>query len=300
MGKLWNFAIYCDRQLTNQQVNLYPRLSIDNSRRVRELSHLVFCELCKSTKKRIQKHLPKVAGAWLAGQYDKDRAASKVAKTTLAAILDTEKKVVSLKKQCQAAILEYAQDAIKETPETLSDERTMSKDDREDKHRRVVSSSLYLVVNLLTSLDKDEILKEQEKYEELLLNNQEVWSLAASEDAYVRKSANELLVACIEHQPAIVQESLELIGQNFIIKGLRTSQSTTASSLLSTLVSLSSKYPQVWTYAYGKKDVLSLLRSFMQRGSQSCNEQYWGVLFQLLELLPRTILIADIKSSEFM
>jgi hypothetical protein len=279
-------------------VNLYPRLSIDNSRRVRELSHLVFCDLLKSARKRMEKHIPKLAGSWLAGVYDKDRTAAKAAQTTLSSFLNTDAKIALFKRQCQASVLRYAEDALAETPETLSDERTMSEDDRMDKYNRVVSSTLYLVSSFLSSLDKNDLLQCQEKYEALLSNNQTIWNLATSQDAYVRKSVNDLLAACVVSQPGIVEASLEVIHQNIIAKGLRVSQSTTASSLLSALICLSTEFPQIWTAQYGKRDSFSLICSFMEKGPQGCNEQFWVSLLALLNLLPTKILVPDTKHSE--
>jgi hypothetical protein len=246
----------------------------------------------------MERHLPKLAGAWLAGLYDKDRTVAKAAQSILSSFFNTDTKVISFKKQCQSTILGYAQDAINETPETLSDERTMSADDRQEKYYRVVSSTLRLIITLLSSLEREDIAKQQDKYEALLLNNETVWSLVTSKDAYVRKSVCELLATCVQFQPMIIESSLELIGRNFIVKGLRAPQSTTASSLLSALAGLSSRFPQVWTYSYGRKGLLSLLRSFLERGPQSCNEQYWVALFKVLKQLPEDIVLPDIDSSE--
>lgn len=281
------------------QVCQYPRLSIDNSRRVRELSHATLCDLLKSARKRMEKHIPKIAGAWLAGLYDKDRAVSRTATNTLTSFLDTNAKVLFLKKQCQGAILEYVQDAINETPETLSDERATTEEDRQEKYNRVISSSLSLITSLLTSLSQDDISKHQDKYEGLVLDNQIVWSSAASKDASVRRAVYELLVACLDHQPDMIEGSLKVIGSNLVGKALRTSQSTTASSLLSALARLSAAYPQIWTptITVTKSGLPKILKSFMSKGSQSCNEQYWNLLLELFKVLPKTLLGADAETS---
>src|SRR5438045_3188418 len=113
---------------------MYPRISIDNSRKVRELSHNLQYDLLKSTRKRMEKFIPDIVAKWLAVAYDRDRPVAAAASDGITSFLDTEEKVLLLWKKCQSQILEYAHDAIKETPQTLSDERNANPDDMQAKY----------------------------------------------------------------------------------------------------------------------------------------------------------------------
>jgi hypothetical protein len=290
---------FCRAVLIDLQVTIYPRLSIDNSRRVRELSHLVLYDLLISVRKRIERHFPKIIGAWIAGLYDRDRSASAAAESTLMSFAkeDTQR-VTRLKSAYQAAILEYAQTALKETLDTLSDERTMTREDMLEKFHRVISSSLNLIFTLLNSLEEDEISKEKERYEAIFSG--ELWTYISCDDSHVRTSAAQLLTMCVEKQPAIVEANLQLIGQNFIMESLRVSQLSSATLLLDALASLSRRYPQVWALKYkGKKAPPELLLKFVEQGPHGCNELYWKALSKFTKYCPKDIIFPDLGASNF-
>ena len=272
-------------------VELYPRVSIDDSRRVRELSHILQFELLKSARKRMEKHIPKIVGTWLAGTYDRDRAVSRAAGDGIGSFLDNEKKVALFWKRCQVQILDYAMEAINETPQTLSDERTISTEDAQAKYFRVVGSSLSLVLNLLSKLDSDDIKKYQEEYDKFLSHNKKLWAFVSCEDAFVRRTTSQLLEVCLDKKTATVDANLDIISHAFIAEGLRASQSSSTYQLLQTLTKLTSQFSHVWTTAYkGKKSALSKLRNFVEKGSQGGPADYWTTLTLLIASLPEIVL----------
>ncbi|KAH8804720.1 hypothetical protein F5884DRAFT_796984 [Xylogone sp. PMI_703] len=283
-------------------VQLYSRTSIDNSRRVRELSHDVQYELLKSARKRMEKHIPKIVGSWLAGTYDRDRGVARAARDGVSSFLDTIEKQALFWKRCQAQILQYAQEAINETPETLSDERSVSPDDAQSKYYRVLGASLSLVLNLLLKLEHSVIAKYQDKYEGFLLNNKKLWALTSAEDAFVRRTVDQLLIACLDKQPGIVEQDLEIISHAFIAEGLRASQTTSAFQLIQALEKLTVHFSYAWTSAYkSKRPPLSRLRHFVEKGSQGGPAEYWNSLQSLVVSLPQEVLpVALEESIEFL
>ena len=129
---------------------MYPRSSIDTSRRVRQLAHTVQGQIAISCGKRIAKHLPAIVAPWLAGQYDNDKFVSRAAHEAFNSVFRSEDKKNNVWRLYQASILEFARNVIvKETTSTLSDERTVSPDDASAKYSRVVGASIMVVSNLL-------------------------------------------------------------------------------------------------------------------------------------------------------
>jgi hypothetical protein len=280
--------------LMRAQVKIYARISIDTSRRVRELSHSLQYELLKSARKRMEKHIPKIVGSWLAGTYDRDRGVSRAAASGVASFLDTDEKITLFWKRCQVQILDYAQEAINETPQTLSDERMMTPEDVQAKYFRVVGSSISLVINLLLKLTTDDTVKYQHKYEGFLSNNKRLWALASCEDSFVRRTVDQLLEVSIDKQPAIVETDIELISHAFIAEALRVSQSSSAFQLVNALRKVTSKYKNIWTTSYkGKKSPSSRLRHFVEKGSQGGPPIYWPSLSNLFSLLPSGVFPTD-------
>ncbi|RYP48315.1 hypothetical protein DL768_005771 [Monosporascus sp. mg162] len=269
---------------------LYPRLSIDNSRRVRELSHTLQFGLMKSTRKRMEKRLLKVVGSWLSGAFDRDRAVSRVATEGLSSFLTTEDKVVQFWRRCQQEILEYASGAIKETPETLSDERTTNADDAEAKYHRVLASSLALVLNLLQKLDSPDLDKCMDSYDQFFEDNK-VWNSVTSNDVLVRRLSCQLLSISLEKRTARISADLSRISKAFIAEGLKSSHIGSAAEYVSTLTRLTTRFPSVWTSEYpGKRPPASRLRSFLEKGSQGSSSNYWSSVTQLLDTVPAEIL----------
>lgn len=247
----------------------------------------------------MEKHVPKIIGAWLAGTYDRDRAVARAANDGLRSFLDTEEKLLSLWRKCQSQIIEYSQRAIEETPQTLSDERTVSVDDSEAKYQRVIGTSLSLVVNLLAKLSTEDTAKYQDSYDSLLAANKGLWGLVASQDSFVRKTTSQLLVICLEKQKRLIEADLELISASFITEGLRATQSGSSLQLVQALGHLTVQYPEVWTTSYkSKKTPISRLRLFLQRGSQSGPQEYWQAVIGLLLRLPSGVLPTDIAGAQ--
>ncbi|KAM3076981.1 hypothetical protein ACMFMF_004896 [Clarireedia jacksonii] len=272
-------------------VKVYPRLAIDSSRRVRELSHSVQYELLRSARKRMEKYIPKVVGSWLAGTFDKDRSTSRAAKDGLTSFLDTDTKVALFWKRCQAEILEYVEEAFNETPQTLSDERSVAAEDADEKYYRVVSACLYLLTNLLAKLSNEDISKHREKYEGVVRNNKKLWTLASCEDSSTRIGTHKLLALCLEKQADLVSGSLETISRAFISKALRATQTASALSLVQALVQLTRTFPESWTSAYkGKHSPIDDLKHFVQKGSQGASAEYWQTLRALVVILPIGVL----------
>ncbi|KAI1775141.1 hypothetical protein F4818DRAFT_62846 [Hypoxylon cercidicola] len=279
-------------------VQLYPRVSIDNSRRVRELSHILQFELMKSARRRMERHVPKIVGSWLAGTFDRDKAVSRAAAEGLSSFLTTPERVTQFWKRCQPQILEYASDVIKETAETLSDERSTNADDAEAKYHRVLGSSLALVLNLLQKLDLPDLEKCQDIYDQFF-EQDKVWTSVTINDAVVRRLSSQLLSACLDKRSDRVGADLARLSKIFVGEGLKSSQTGSAMEYIGVLTRLTVKHPTTWTSEYrGKKSLASRLQGFLKRGSQGSPSKFWILLNSLLEVVPASILPENLDGAQ--
>lgn len=275
--------------LTICQVELYPRLSIDDSARVRELSHQLLFHLLSAAKKRIAKRLPAFVGPWLAGTFDRDKRVSRAASDALSSFLQTKEKEEAFWKAVQGRALEFATEAINETPDTLSDERSTTKQDADAKYYRVVGASLSLVLNLLRRGDPSALLDGLARYVEA----EAVWNMSKVEDAFVRKTFYQFLHALLSAKPEFLEPRLQLVGRALIADGLKKSQIGSATDLLRVLVPLTRCFPQVWGT---QKHPLQRLQQFVAQGSQGGAEAYWRALDELLSILPDKTPSTDVVS----
>jgi hypothetical protein len=112
---------------------------------VRQTAHSVQRSIACVVGKRIAPYLPKVIGPWLAGLYDNDRPVHRSAVESFMQVFTTEEKRNGVWKVYQSSILDFVDDVIlQQTPQTLSDERTVKPDDAEAKYARVAGTALLL------------------------------------------------------------------------------------------------------------------------------------------------------------
>lgn len=278
-----------EESVIDAYVELYPRLSIDDSARVRELSHQLLFHLLNTAKKRISKRLPRFVGPWLAGTFDRDTRVSRAAKDALSPFLQTKEKEGAFWKAAQNRALEFAIEAIKETPDTLSDERSTTKQDSEAKYHRVVGASLSLVSSLMRRGDLAALKDDLSRY----LETQALWTMSKSEDSFVRRVFYQFLITVLEINPEALEARLPQVGRALIADGLKQSQAGSTADLLRALTGLTKLFPQVWGT---QKHPLQRLEPFISRGSQGGAEDFWRALDQLLQALPETTASAEVLS----
>lgn len=134
------------------QTKVYPRNSIENARRLRQLAHTIQGLIASLAGKRVVRHLPKVIGAWLAGLYDNDKLVSRAVVESISKVFPTEEKRNGLWKVFQTSILEFVEDVIlHQTVATLSDERIVKADDAEAKFARVSATAIMLLNRVLST-----------------------------------------------------------------------------------------------------------------------------------------------------
>ncbi|KAI9847349.1 MAG: hypothetical protein M1838_000933 [Thelocarpon superellum] len=271
---------------------VYPRTSIDGSRRVRQLAHNLQGQIVVVSGKRFARQMPKIIGAWLSGLYDSDRPVARAAQEALEQAFPAKEKIQGLWRAYQRPLLEYARDAIlRETVLTLSDERTVAPDDAEAKHARVVGTGASLLSNLL-QLDDDLLAKEQSLRREIV-TDEGLWAFASHQDPFVRRAIYRLLRTCLAKDSGSMTSILKVLSTEMLAKSLNIAQSGSARDYSDTLAALTGTFPLVWTDAYTAKTPATLrLRQFIRRGSQGGPAEVWEntsriIVYAPSELLPR-------------
>lgn len=280
---------------------IYPRSSIDSSRRVRQLAHTLQGHVAISCGKRMARHMPKVAASWVAGQYDNDKLVSRAANESFKRVFGSEEKMKNVWRLYQVSILEYAEDVVvKETENTLSDERTTSPEDSTAKYSRVVGSSIMMVTNLMESISEADLEKSRSFLNEFL-NEDKLWKLTSDSDAFVRRALYRLLGTVLASYKDTLNRST--ISTSMLMLGLNTTQSGSAFDYAKVLALLSVEVPEVWTTYYpgsGKKSAANRLCHFLKKGSQGGPPDFWSQIAALLSSIPRSLLVgsADAQSEK--
>ncbi|KAI2831340.1 hypothetical protein CBS147321_2674 [Aspergillus niger] len=266
-------------------IKIYPRASIDLSRRVRQTAHSTQGSIASLVGKRIARFLPKVIGAWLAGIYDNDRPVHQSALESFTRVFSTDEKRSGVWKVYQSAILEFVDDVIlQQTALTLSDERTVKPDDAEAKYARVAGTALLLFNRVLGHSTHEDLQKDLPTIENLLCSKS-LWALSYHDDPFVRKSLYILTRSAVSKEPE--ELDWKLISAALIGKALHSTQLGSASELSETILQVTSARPQLWTEDYsGKSSPSKRLLQYIQKGSQSGLSSFWPNLCQLLQTIP--------------
>ncbi|QMW42979.1 hypothetical protein AFCA_007199 [Aspergillus flavus] len=278
-------------------VKIYPRASIDLSRRVRQTAHSTQGSIASLVGKRIARFLPKVIGAWLAGLYDNDRMVHRSAFESFTRVFSTEEKRNSVWKIYQSSILDFVDDVIlQQTPQTLSDERTVKSDDAEAKYARVVGTAVLLFNRIIGSSTR-EVLEKDIATVENLLGSKSLWSLCYHDDPFVRRSVYVLLRSAVSKDPE--QLDWKLISAAIIGKSLHVSQLGSSSDLSELLLQVTAARPQLWTDDYtGKSSSSKRLIQYIEKGSEGGLASFWQNLYELLQVIPsQTLVKVDVKST---
>lgn len=232
----------------------------------------------------MERHIPNIVGAWLAGLFDRDRVVARAANDGLSSFLTTPDKVSGFWKKCQSQILAFASEAIQETQDTLSDERSTTKEDSEAKYFRVINASLSLVLSLLQRIEPADTAKFQTDYDDYF-SQDTVWKSITVADSSVRRTVCQLLVLCLDKKLPYA-DTVEC-RQALITGGLKTSQTGSALEYVNALSKLTKFDPTIWkSAAKSKKSSVARLQAFVARGSQGSRATFWEVLDGLLVQLP--------------
>ncbi|KAI5298506.1 TATA-binding protein-associated factor mot1, partial [Ascosphaera pollenicola] len=268
--------------------NVYPRLSIETTRRVRQVAHAVHGVVVSSAGKRVARLMPKIIGAWLAGLYDNDRPVMRAAQESLLQAFTTDAKRQGVWKAYQGPILDFVEDAILvQTPHTLSDDRSTKPDDMEMKHARVVATASYTCSNLLARLSPDELENNSEKLQ-TIIPNKKLWTFAHHDDAFVRRATYALLQAILPMADSFID--WKIISSSVLSKALAKSQTGSSLEFVNLLVALTEKQPSIWTSDYtGKKSASSRLSHYLKNGSESAPAAYWEAITKLLHIIPSNV-----------
>ncbi|KAJ6116928.1 hypothetical protein N7512_006653 [Penicillium capsulatum] len=260
------------------------------------LAHTIQGSIVSLAGKRVVPYLPKVVGAWLAGLYDNDRPVHRSALESFTKVFSTEDKRKNVWKIYQSSILEFVDDVLlHQTVLTLSDERTVKRDDAEAKYARVVGGAILLFNRILGNSAPEDLEKNLSEIETVLYSK-DLWGFCNHEDPFVRRSIYILMRSAVSREPGWID--WKVVSAAIIGKSLSIPQIGSASELSESLLLLTSSRPQIWTEDYtGKTSASKRLRQYIQKGSQGGSGSFWSNLDKLLRIIPREVLAGADKTS---
>lgn len=280
-----NGPSHVDTDLQWVWVQLYPKLSIDSSRNVRQLAHKAQGLLCRILGKASSRYLKESIGPWVTGLYDTDKLVVIAAENALDLVFPTQEKKEALYKVFEQTLLEYIHNVIAvETMSSLSDERFVTKEEAEHKYYRTQRASVALLEELLK--------KDTKKHDQDYLNTiceSKLWKGAYSEDVALSRSVLSLSSTLVSTRLSWAEKVLKELGHSVVYRGLEKCNSAVLTDLLQSIIILTQALP-CWQYANGKKKTgLDVLIEFIRQGSRRSGKYFWPSVLKLLSTLPAEI-----------
>ncbi|KAK6527828.1 hypothetical protein TWF694_004804 [Orbilia ellipsospora] len=281
-----NAIVYC-------YVQLYPKLSFENTIRIRQLAHKVLGSIADKTRRAFVPYLPQVTGSWLAGLYDSDQSVSAAATDALRQVFTTDEKISMVWKTYQMAIMDFCGNIkANEQVNTLSDERNNSQDEMETKFARVMKGVIMAAAHLVSAMAK--MGAREPKYDEpylTFMNEPRLWTFAYHNDPYLRQSVYSLLRTCLVNRKDYVEPALGIIAPAMIEKALTSNQFGSNQKFLDTLLTLNETFPDSWEIAAtAKKPTFKVVKRYVAKGSQGAPAEFWSKFKSLVETLPQKAL----------
>ncbi|KAK6503653.1 hypothetical protein TWF481_008658 [Arthrobotrys musiformis] len=282
-----------ENAIVNCYVQLYPRLSFENTIRIRQLAHKVLGGIAEKTRRAFVPYLPQVAGSWLAGLYDSDQTVSAAATDALRQVFTTDEKIGLVWKTYQMAIMDFCGKVkAKEQVNTLSDERNNSPDEMEAKFARVMKGVTMAAAHLVSAMAK--MGTNEPKHDEPYLsfmNEPRLWTFAYHSDPYLRQAVYSLLRTCLVNRKDYVEPALHIIAPAMIEKALTSNQLGSNQKFLDTLLTLNETFPGSWEIAATvKKPTFKVVKRYVAKGSQGASSEFWSKFASLVETLPEKAL----------
>ena len=267
-------------------VKVFPRLSIDASRRVRQLAFTLQKSVSKASGKRIAKHMPLIAPAWVAGTHDGDKGVSRAAQDGLQSMFATAKKQRNLRKAYQPHILAFGTDVVEnETKDSVSDPKSTTTEDAEAVYNRVLASSINSISEMLQMLDGLDLEPVAASYE-ALLHSSKLYDTLANGDATARRAIYTFIRTCFARLPHHADRNVSKLAKALLTKRTIRHQTGTSHLLVEVLTLLTSRDAEIWTQEGANEN----LRQVVKLGSQSGSAQFWVNLAQLYDILPDQVL----------
>ncbi|KAK6331525.1 hypothetical protein TWF730_004603 [Orbilia blumenaviensis] len=282
-----------ENAIVNCYVQLYPRLSFENTIRIRQLAHKVLGGIAEKTRRAFVPYLPQVAGSWLAGLYDSDQSVSAAATDALRQVFTTDEKIGLVWKTYQMAIMDFCGNVkAKEQVNSLSDERNNSPDEMEAKFARVMKGVTMAAAHLVSAMAK--MGTNEPKHDEpylTFMNEPRLWTFAYHPDPYLRQAVYSLLRTCLVNRKDYVEPALHIIAPAMIEKALTSNQLGSNQKFLDTLLTLNETFPISWEIAAtAKKPTFKVVKRYVGKGSQGAPSEFWSKFASLVETLPEKAL----------
>uniref|UniRef100_A0A9I9DLL5 E3 ubiquitin-protein ligase listerin n=1 Tax=Cucumis melo TaxID=3656 RepID=A0A9I9DLL5_CUCME len=289
-----------------QWVFEYKKLLMDYNRDVRRATHDTMTNLVMAAGREIAPHLKSLMGPWWFSQFDSVSEVSQSAMQSLQAAFPAQEKRVDALVLCTTEIFIYLEENLKLTPDTLSD-KLVAKDELEEMHQQVISSSLLALATLIDVLvsgrsersgtgkssgetKHTSMSRSRETAisfaEKLFTEHKYFIDLLKSKSNIVRSATYSVMRSLVKNIPhAFKEQNMKTIAGS-ILGAFQEKDPSCHSPMWDAVLLFSKRLPNCWTYVNVQKTVLNRFWNFLRNGCFGSQKISYPTLILFLDTVP--------------
>ncbi|XP_058458780.1 E3 ubiquitin-protein ligase listerin [Malaya genurostris] len=244
---------------------LYSNLSTDVEHRVRETAQQAQSAVVAKAGKHIAPFLKQLAPAWISAQYDTYAPASSIAGQSFNSAFPPSK-LCEVFVFCESEILDYyTKNLTVHTAITLSNPKSHSPEECENKYQRVLIASLRGYALYISKLPNEQLKKSVAK-NALLLNNTKFWSYHKHKTPAIRAAWFEVISALLQFGTFLIEQHQQQITTS-VFQFLDETDPTVVMHVWSSIVLVQTKIAPWHTYLNFDKAVFPKLWKVLKSGA---------------------------------
>lgn len=272
---------------------VYPRLALDNDRRVREICNQSFLVLIRSVKKELAPFLKKLISSWILNLFDPYKEVCIAAQNAFLASF-SENKQVSALIFCKSEIMSSIDHNLQSSEN--SNKKSNSLDFTDERFERIISSSILSLGFLIDKFPEEENQKTLEQYKEII--NDKFWKFCSSKSPLIRRSMYSFISTASQKLPILIEENLQYLSP-VVLGILNEKESSAHQEMWQTYLVFLKNFPHCWRYVSVDDVVLPRLWEFLKNGAFGSGIITYPSLLPLVSFIP-TEKIGDIFFKQFL
>lgn len=273
---LQEFATLCqEAELSTIEImlsfwpRLYCALSIDIDHRVGEAAQLAHAMVAKRTGKGIAPYLKQLIGPWFISQYDTYPPAASAAINSFNNTFPSGK-IIDAIVHYQYEILAYIDNNITvHTAQTLSMQKSLTKEEMEAKHQRILVANLQGYSCYFKKVPFDKMDKTTLEIHNKILSNSKFWKLAKYNALPIKIAFFSVLTSIMENAEKLLQNEKKKM-MTTIMNSLDESEPGILSAVWESLLIAITKIDDWYLIVNIDKLVLPKLWQVLRSGGQCC------------------------------
>lgn len=244
---------------------LYSNLSTDVEHRVRESAQQAQSAMVTKAGKNIAPFLKQLAPAWISAQYDTYAPAASLAGQSFSSAFPASK-LREVFVFCESEILDYyTKNLTVHTAITLSNPKSHSPEECENKYQRVLIASLRGYALYLSKMPEEQLQKSVEK-NGLLLDNAKFWAYHKHKTPAVRSAWFEVISALLQYGTFLIEKHQQQITTS-VFQFMDETDPTVVTHIWSSIILVQAKIPNWHTYLNFDKAVFPKLSKVLRSGA---------------------------------